>query len=249
MQFSWLNTSEFQSHGWCPHPRTCNKSHNIDHILDNESKGHYRKRKKNKRRRKKDKNDEHIETQVKEIKLNEYDDTEEINMDIANNTTETQAGCQGANGTGLHVESIDISSKSVGQNATGNDEHTSKEELMGEQHKPVSEVLGCKPNSNQELVDSHGSTSKNVQGEGQGHRAGFDAFMTGFCFATFIVQHGEVKPTGESDKFMFSSYSTQSFANKLCLSGKDIPLHITKSTFAKTSKCHREKLDRISQLN
>ena len=78
----------------------------------------------------------------------------------------------------------------------------------------------------------------------EGHRAGFDAFMTGFVFAHFISKHGDFKylPSGGTS---MTDLGMQDFQNRVALSGKDIPLQITKSNFAKTSKDHNEKISSI----
>ncbi|ELT96816.1 hypothetical protein CAPTEDRAFT_205148 [Capitella teleta] len=71
----------------------------------------------------------------------------------------------------------------------------------------------------------------------RGHRAGFDAFMTGFIFAFFCARYGE----SNGKESFIDSVGFQEYRNKLFLSGKDIPLQVLKSGFAKTSKQHREK--------
>ena len=65
------------------------------------------------------------------------------------------------------------------------------------------------------------------------HRAGFDAFMTGFCMATYYHQFKI------QDAVTFAE-SVPNFLNKLNLSGKDIPLKIEKSQYCKTSVSHNE---------
>ena len=76
-----------------------------------------------------------------------------------------------------------------------------------------------------------------------GHRAGFDAFMTGFVFAHFIATHGRFRTLSQCPKL--SDLGMQDFKNRVVLSGKDIPLQIVKSNFAKNSKEHTEKIDAI----
>ena len=77
----------------------------------------------------------------------------------------------------------------------------------------------------------------------EGHRAGFDAFMTGFVFAHFIATHGCFRTLSPCPKL--SDLGMQDFKNRVVLSGKDIPLQIVKSNFAKKSKEHTEKIDAI----
>lgn len=78
-----------------------------------------------------------------------------------------------------------------------------------------------------------------------GHRAGFDAFMTGFAFAYFVAKYGSYDDIESRQPLM--QFGVTEFINKVALSGKDIPLQITKSEFAKTSKEHREKIQRLKE--
>lgn len=66
-----------------------------------------------------------------------------------------------------------------------------------------------------------------------GHRAGYDAFMTGFIYAVFMTECNGLK-----DK-------CNEWKNKLYLGGKDYPLSVGKSIFSKHSKQHLEKIDKI----
>lgn len=68
-----------------------------------------------------------------------------------------------------------------------------------------------------------------------GHRAGYDAFMTGFAFATFWLQFGD-----SSDKVQINEEK-----NKIYLCGKDQPLLVMRSQFSKISLDHNEKCCRL----
>lgn len=71
--------------------------------------------------------------------------------------------------------------------------------------------------------------------EGGTHRAGFDAFMTGYIFA---YARNLMKNKEESS----STPVISTCLNKLFLSGKSVPLHVAKSTFSKSSKAHVQKM-------
>ncbi|NXG16376.1 TOE1 protein, partial [Grallaria varia] len=72
--------------------------------------------------------------------------------------------------------------------------------------------------------------------QGGTHRAGFDAFMTGYIMAyIWMLKQGENTDTGAGLCF-------PECHNKLYLSGKSVPLQIVKSLFSKPSKPHSEKI-------
>jgi len=73
------------------------------------------------------------------------------------------------------------------------------------------------------------------------HSAGHDAFMTGFTFAYYVSKY--TKCRSQSDTISFCDLDCSDIVNRVCLTGKNIPLQIVKSNFAKTSKNHREKLE------
>ncbi|KAG1702066.1 Target of EGR1 protein 1 [Nymphon striatum] len=77
-----------------------------------------------------------------------------------------------------------------------------------------------------------------------GHRAGFDAFMTGFTFATYAAKFG-IYPQENSEDFNEILSNTEKFSNELFLTRKDFPLHVSKSNYAKSSFECTKKLSRI----
>lgn len=83
-----------------------------------------------------------------------------------------------------------------------------------------------------------------------GHRAGFDAFMTGCVFAWSVVAYGHRSPTDDTAKTSpVYDVANSEFINRVYLGGKDFPLHITHSCFAKASKCHLEKWQLINSAD
>lgn len=82
-------------------------------------------------------------------------------------------------------------------------------------------------------IDTASKTHRYSENTQKCHRAGVDAFMTGLSYAVFSLQLVE------------SSQNTNELANKLYLSGKTLPLQVTKGNFGKLSAGHALK----SQLN
>uniref|UniRef100_A0A2R5L584 Target of EGR1 protein 1 n=1 Tax=Ornithodoros turicata TaxID=34597 RepID=A0A2R5L584_9ACAR len=71
------------------------------------------------------------------------------------------------------------------------------------------------------------------------HRAGYDAFMTGYSFATFLLSYAKKCPSAKGLEIEY--LGLEQIANKVFLSGKSVPLQIQASHFAKHSPQHREK--------
>ena len=63
------------------------------------------------------------------------------------------------------------------------------------------------------------------------HSACFDAYMTGYIWAHQLLLYGKEK--------------METYKNNMYLIGKQIPLRIEKSRFARTSSGHREKRERV----
>lgn len=75
------------------------------------------------------------------------------------------------------------------------------------------------------------------------HRAGFDAFMTGFIFAySCTLKKDETGSAEDKEKDEEEHSWLPSCVNKLYLSGKATPLNVVKSTFSKSSKAHVQKM-------
>ena len=84
-----------------------------------------------------------------------------------------------------------------------------------------------------------------------GHRAGFDAFMTGYIFAHFALTQ-----TPQPLETMYKSQSfneamiagLSSMRNRLGNRNKSVPLILVKSQFCKTSQGHRDNCLKIAEL-
>ena len=76
---------------------------------------------------------------------------------------------------------------------------------------------------------------------GGAHRAGFDAFMTGFIFAAHLAS----KDKDTTGDFLPDSLGTSEVANRIYLACKDFPLFLRRSAFAKNSQSHHTKYQRL----
>ena len=83
-----------------------------------------------------------------------------------------------------------------------------------------------------------------------GHRAGFDAFMTGHAFAYYalalnLTQCGQNEQHTVREKTMIAGLS--SMRNHLNNSGRPLPLLLTRSQFSRTSQAHKDNQSIIKQ--
>jgi hypothetical protein len=87
-----------------------------------------------------------------------------------------------------------------------------------------------------------------------GHRAGFDAFMTGFSFLASLTSKSSAKDDADKvaspllgGRLVSCSVAEVTIVNKIYLVSKTFPLLLKKSNFAKNSVCHAEKIKKLRQ--
>ena len=85
-----------------------------------------------------------------------------------------------------------------------------------------------------------------TQKPSHGHRAGFDAFMTGYTFAVYTTMLTQQPGAECSNDTMLSGVSKM--RNCLANRGKGVPIQIAKSHFARTSEGHRRAWSRIQSV-
>ncbi|NWR77317.1 TOE1 protein, partial [Centropus unirufus] len=199
---------KFSAYGWCPKGVTCPQSHNIDLIIDEDDRLWEEKRKKRKHKWKRRKNAE------ERAKVLEQESTGK-EMELAQNGEEGPPRKQSC--------------------------YEPAEVTLGSEGRPLEDSMDVEPevtadtSAQQDLAsseaESHGPSS-----QGGTHRAGFDAFMTGFIMAyVWMLKKGKTTEA-EAEPWLPDCH------NKLYLSGKSVPLQIVKSLFSKSSKAHSQKM-------
>ncbi|NXQ82235.1 TOE1 protein, partial [Nyctibius grandis] len=201
---------KFSAYGWCPKGMKCPQSHNIDLIIDEDDKL-WEKRKKRKHKWKCRKNTE------ESTKAFEQESSGK-EMEVAQNGEEGPPRKQSCYKPAAATELAEITPNSEGRTLAENSMDTEPE---------VSSDTTARATEK----ETHGPPS-----QGGTHRAGFDAFMTGYVMAyVWMLKKGKNTDAGTGPWL-------PDCHNKLYLSGKAVPLQIVKSLFSKTSKAHSQKM-------
>lgn len=114
------------------------------------------------------------------------------------------------------------------------------------------ELLSKKDKKNKQLVSqlkklasSGGKSGESGPMRKDGsHNSGNDAFMTGYYFLFYVQTNSNKTTYGEFKKFY---ENLTKFKNMIFLSGKIHPLRIMPSSYASTSKNHREKMSKLQE--
>ncbi|XP_038048473.1 target of EGR1 protein 1-like [Patiria miniata] len=218
----------YAAHGHCKNGIRCPKSHDPDAIQDADERREQRQRRKRKRRRKRhdDSNDEGFPNAKKEKEDDDDDDD-----------GDEDGSCHGDT---ERDENADAAEDLKEEESSVQAEDTTSKPVNGESSENKSSLTRQEEASPQKLPKQTG-----------GHRAGYDAFMTGFIMATLasttMGQHsGPSQPAKtEGGQEFVEAFRLTEFRNRLFLSAKAVPLLIAKSKFAKTSQNHRQKMKRL----
>ncbi|XP_069794904.1 target of EGR1 protein 1 [Narcine bancroftii] len=220
---------KFSAYGWCPNGMNCTHSHNIDLIIeeDEQIKDVKRKRRKARRRQK------HQTTDLG----NNAVESESLDNGIPHDGPPHKLLCGSSNeqpemDTG-QAQAKPLNNEQASDGPCGEKEtedYLSEMQESKKENKPRNQICP--------VAETEVEKNKMEKCEGGTHRAGFDAFMTGFIMAYILMW-----------KSSEHSHSVDSWLpdcrNKLYLSGKSIPLQICKSSFSKSSKAHQAKIELV----
>ncbi|NWX09197.1 TOE1 protein, partial [Caloenas nicobarica] len=198
---------KFSAYGWCPKGVKCPQSHNIDLIIDEDDKLWEEKRKKRKHRWKKRKNT------GEPVKAFEQEGSGK-EMDLAQNGEEGPPRKQSC------YEPAAATEVAPNKDPAG----------VGSVNHPDT------PETEAACAAKKEKETPGPPSQGGTHRAGFDAFMTGYIMAYVWMLKKEKNTDADAGPWLPDCH------NKLYLSGKSVPLQIVKSLFSKSSKAHSQKM-------
>lgn len=218
---------QFSSYGWCPNGSQCPMSHDTDLIILNDEKNKQDKRKKRKRKDKKKDSQGQPDRPPDTCESPEVKRTHMENMELeveVNLQDQAMPKCEPEH---QEVPKCEPEHKKTTVSNEAEDTVPTKTTSKNGTDKSQPEASSVAP-----------ETTKEKKVEGGTHRAGFDAFMTGYIFAFARTLTAKTEENT-------SAALVPECLNKLFLSGKSVPLHVAKSTFSKSSKAHVHKMESI----
>ncbi|KFV41604.1 Target of EGR1 protein 1, partial [Tyto alba] len=200
---------KFSAYGWCPKGVKCPQSHNIDLIIDEDDRL-WEKRKKRKHKWKRRKNT------AEPAKVFRQESSGK----------ETELAQNGEEGPPRKQSCYEAAAATELEEITPNSEGRPQEENSMDVEPETEAACAAEKEKETHAPPSQGGT----------HRAGFDAFMTGYIMAyVWMLKKGKNTDAGAGPWL-------PDCHNKLYLSGKSVPLQIVKSLFSKSSKAHSQKM-------
>lgn len=229
----------FSAYGWCPDGFKCTQSHNIDLIIQEDEKCKQEKKKRRRKRKKAATNEDPAEMDLEPPRKQSAgvplkgSETEQGEMGASEYTVNNNEDCQ-MNEEQDGAKNLPGAVLSEQSHQPGDPEKTPSP--LREEAAPLiqdsTSINHSAPAEKPKLVSSS---------EGGTHRAGFDAFMTGYIMAYVCMLK-------EKSSDSAASCCLPDCLNKVYLSGKNVPLQIVKSIFSKSSRAHIQKMRLISTV-
>ncbi|XP_040912222.1 target of EGR1 protein 1 [Toxotes jaculatrix] len=239
----------FSAFGWCPNGTQCPLSHDTDLIILQDEKGKEDKRKKRKRHREKKKggggggSSGAPENKIPHMEV----DQEETPDDQQKVTADPFPGSGPLmDSDGNSQENMKTDSEGNGVREDNSDSRNSA--TVATTDEDANTKTSTDDGGGQKFSDhSAGTEAQKKSSEGGTHRAGFDAFMTGYIFAysCTLVKKERAGAVEEEECKTDEQSWLPSCLNKVYLSGKAAPLNVVKSTFSKSSKAHIQKMEMV----
>ncbi|XP_040026710.2 target of EGR1 protein 1 [Gasterosteus aculeatus] len=270
----------FSAFGWCPNGAQCPSSHDTDLIILQDEKGAGDKKKKKKRIRNKKRGRGEAENggavcdgapdhKIPHMELDSGDAPAALGPERDNSQKED--GDMKADDEGNQVSENNPDHKNPAAAEAPTDGETNTATSNTKESREEARETGALSNQ-----QANTNTSKADPGT---HRAGFDAYMTGYIFAhscTMIKKDGVGPVEKEQQQEVVDKEKQQqevvdkekqqqevvdkekqqqqeeawlpTCLNKVYLSGKAAPLNVVKSTFARSSKVHIQKMKAVWAL-
>ncbi|XP_070701736.1 target of EGR1 protein 1 [Pempheris klunzingeri] len=239
----------FSAFGWCPNGAQCPLSHDTDLIILQDEKGAGDKRKKRKRHREKKRGG------VKEAECSSiYDGAPENkipHMEVEE-TPDDQQGAAPCPESGPLMDTRQNEGENLKMDSGGNgvcegDACFRECATTGDDTKTSTNDGRTEDGGRENASKCPSKTAVQKKADSGTHRAGFDAFMTGYIFAhSYSLGKKEGVGAGEGTEHQKEEQTwLPACRNKVYLSGKAAPLNVVKSTFSKSSKAHVQKMEMV----
>ncbi|XP_071346469.1 target of EGR1 protein 1 [Trachinotus anak] len=255
----------FSAFGWCPNGTQCPLSHDTDLIILQDEKGGEDKRKKRKRHREKKKGEGKIaegssifhgapENKRRHMEVDQEESPDDHQKATAGLCTES-VPLKDSDGNTQQDEGEKWKTDSAGNGVCEDNTDsrnsattaTTDEDTIMKTNTDDSVESRTADGGREKISDHSTGTEAQKKTETGTHRAGFDAFMTGYIFAhscTLLKKEGAGAVEEKEHKEDEQSW-LPACLNKVYLSGKAAPLNVVKSTFSKSSKAHMQKMEMV----